>query len=93
MLTIQEFRKQAKALVAEFGLSKSDISITTTRYNWIHVYIYNLAGEKYIQLMNKIEKLAGFINKSDAMTDYFEYKTQVLNNYGSTFTSILISRG
>lgn len=91
MITIQEFKKQVKQLALEFNISKKDISITTSRCNWVNVFIYNLGGENYTNLKRKIEKLAGFVNNSDSQSDYFEYKTQILNKYNSTFESILIS--
>lgn len=91
MITLQEFKKQVKQLALDFNINKKDISITSSRYNWVNVFIYNLDGENYINLKRKIEKLAGFVNNSDSQSDYFDYKTKILNKNNGTFTSILIS--
>ena len=89
-MIIKEFRQKAKELAVSYNLKKSDISIKSDA-GWIRISITTIDIEKYKKLHNELEKLAGFRNNSNIQTDYFEYRTTVLNNGGGTYSGMLIT--
>ncbi len=87
---ITEFKKQAKELAVKHGLSKRDISIRTP--SWLLISITCDTWERYAALKADLEKLAGYKNNSDIMTDYFDYHVNVINKYNTQFPGLLITK-
>ncbi|RTK95264.1 MAG: hypothetical protein EKK64_07210 [Neisseriaceae bacterium] len=89
-MNITEFKKLAKELAVKHGLTKRDISITTPR--WLVIKINAETWEQYKALKDDLEKLAGYKDNSDIMTDYFDYDVNVINKYNTKFSGLLITR-
>jgi hypothetical protein len=89
-MNITEFKKLAKELAVKHGLTKRDISITTPR--WLVIKINAETWEQYKSLKDDLEKLAGYKDNSDIMTDYFDYDVNVINKYNTKFSGLLITR-
>lgn len=89
-MQIKEYKQKAKELAVGYGFKKSDISIKTDA-GWIKIRITTIDIEKYKKLYKELQKLAGFRDNSDIQTDYFEYRTTVLNDGGGTYSGMLIT--
>lgn len=89
-MQIKEFKQQAKNLMLENGLRKSDISITSD--NWLKIRVICDNKDLYSKLHNQIEHLAGFKNDSNIMEDYFDYKVNIKRDNGGNYGGLLITR-
>ena len=89
-MNITEFKKQAKELAVKFGFKKSDVSITTK--DWLRISVKCEDSALFVTLKKELEKLAGYQDKSDVMTDYFDYRVAVKNKYNGSFGGLLITR-
>lgn len=85
-MTYAEFKKQAKELAVQNGVAKKDISIKADR--WLSISI-NCEIEIYKKLKAGLEKLAGFKDNSDIMTDYFDYSVDLSDK---CFGGMIITR-
>ncbi len=88
-MNIKEFRKQAKELAVKHGFTKQQISVVSD--SWIRVSIISPDYEKFKLLKTALEKLAGYEDHSDVMTDYFHYKVNVTRNNGGGYGGLMIT--
>lgn len=88
-MNIKEFRKQAKELALSFGFTKQQISVVSD--SWLLVRIISSNFDKFKALKAALEKLAGYEDNSDAMTDYFNYRVAVTRNNGGSYGGLLIT--
>lgn len=88
-MNIKEFRKQAKELALSFGFTKKQISVVSD--SWLLVRVISTNFDKFKALKSELEKLAGYQDNSDAMTDYFHYRVAVERNNGGGFGGLLIT--
>lgn len=86
-MTYAEFKKQAKELAVLNGVAKKDISIKADR--WLLISI-NCEVEIFRKLKAGLEKLAGFKDNSDVMTDYFDYSVDLSDRcFGGMIISMM----
>ena len=89
-MELKEFKKQAKELAVKYGVKKSNVSIVSD--TWLRIRISCQDFELYLNLNLEFERLAGFKNKSDAMTDYFDYDVAVKNTSGGSYGGLIITK-
>ena len=89
-MELKEFKKQAKELAVKYGVKKSNVSIVSD--TWLRIRISCQDFELYLNLKQEFERLAGFKNKSDAMTDYFDYDVAVKNTSGGSYGGLIITK-
>ena len=89
-MELKEFKKQAKELAVKCGLNKSDVSIVSD--TWLRIRIACEDLDLYALLKKEFEKLAGFKNKSDVLTDYFDYDVAVKNSSGGSYGGLIITK-
>lgn len=89
-MELKEFKKQAKELAIKSGLKKSNVSIVSD--SWLRIRISCEDFDLYANLKKELEKLAGFKNKSDVMTDYFDYDVAVKNSSGGGYGGLIITK-
>lgn len=89
-MELATFKQQAKELAVKLGFKKSDVSITAK--DWLRVSVKCEDANLFVTLKHEIEKLAGYKNNSDIMTDYFDYDVAVKNKYNGNFGGLIITR-
>lgn len=87
-MNIKEFRKQAKELAVKLGFTKKQISVVSD--SWLYIRINTSDYDKFKVLKMELEKLAGYQDNSDVMTDYFHYKVAVERNNGGGYSGLSI---